>query len=241
VFVNLTPAYDDVVYHDVAWGTIKVEPAMNLASPEIQAILSTGLSSVYRLATAETYAARHELLYRWGGPRRKDDFFYEGLARRFPARFPSLPPYLDLDLGPRRAWEWAYASSRRNMKIYHRSREVLRRWGYVFRDKARLDDIALFDKPFVPPRLPPERHEPSDEFTDTWWAREEISRAGGSGYWTPTDQSRVVNPAASKRSHPTVGRRFATPSFANAKRESSVESARIEAAMQNKWRKTEDS
>ena len=101
--------------------------------------------------------------------------------------------------------------------------------------------MALFDKPFDPPRLPPERHEPTDEFAATWWAREEISRAGGSGYWTPTDQSRVVYPAASKRSLLAVGRRFPTPSFANAKREFAAESARIEAAMQSKKKRTEGS
>lgn len=107
----------------------------------------------------------------------------------------------------------------------------LRRWGYVVWDRVRLDKISLFREPFRPPLYVTEEHEVDDEFEASWRARETIARAGGTGYWSMTDQSQIAYPVPRQPVCHQRGRPRMEPTFANVKREFGAASARIEAAM----------
>lgn len=246
LFHQIKPAYDDIASHDVVWGSIEVEPALNYASSEVQAIMSMRLARVYRIATAKTYAERHDLLYQSSGPYRIDRFLHQALKRYSQAHLQqqslkaqSTPSREgDGDCGPQIAWEWAYTNRTSRLKVYRLDRTDLRRWGYVFWDKARLSNILLFNEPFRPQHVV-EEHEVNDEFQASWRARERIARAGGTGYWSVTDQSQVVYPARRKPGCYQRGEPRVRSTLANAKRELEAASSRVEAAMQGQERWTE--
>ncbi|KAI0377876.1 hypothetical protein F5Y04DRAFT_263451 [Hypomontagnella monticulosa] len=245
LFHQIQPACDDIASHDVVWGSIEVEPALNYASPEVQAIMSSGLASVYRIATAKTYAERHKLLYQRNGPDRSDKFLYRALKRysevnmRRGSSRALFTAGQDRDGGPQDAWEWAHTNCAPRVQAYRLDRTGLRRWGYVFWDRARLEEISLFKEPFRPPRYVSEEHEVDDDFEASWRARKRVARAGGTGYWSATDQSQIVfakrrQPVYHRRGQPRVG-----PPFANAKREFAAASARIDIAMKRRKGKTD--
>lgn len=205
--------------------------------------MSSGLASVYRVATAKTYADRHRLLHRRSGPDRNNKFIFWALKRyssvqsqQDSTRAPFAPGW-ETDRGPRDAWEWARAGCAPEMEAYRLDRTVLRSWGYVLWDRARLEGISLFKEPFCPPLHVHEEHEVDDEFEASWRARQRLASAGKSGYWSAADQSQIEyhpttpprRPVAYRRGWPRDG-----PTFANAKREFEEASARIEAAMQRK-------
>ncbi|KAI1376608.1 hypothetical protein F4677DRAFT_83451 [Hypoxylon crocopeplum] len=243
-FHQIQPAYDDIASHDIVWGSIEVEPALNYASPEVQAIMSSGLAAVYRIATAKTYAERHELLYQRNGPDRRDKFLCWALRHyswlQLQQQSPGAPftPGRDRDRGPQDAWEWAYANCAPRAEAYRLDRTDLRKWGYVLWDRARLQEISLFREPFCPPLHFSEEHEVDAEFEASWRARERIARAGGTGYWSVADQSQIVYPATRQSGRHQRGPPRVGPTFANAKRDFGAASARIEAAMQNKKTRT---
>lgn len=206
------------------WGSIEVEPALNFAAPEIQSIMSLGLEVIHKIATAKTYAARHELLDQRNGPDRTNRFLYHALRHYQwspPQRQSVKAQGRDCDSGPQVAWEWTYGHS--STKAYNLDRSQLRSWGYVMWDKARLEKVSLFNAPFRPLHVA-EAHEVHAEFEASWRARLGIARVGGTKYWSRTDQSQTSSPSSRR-----IG-----PTFANAKREFGAASARIGAAMDRK-------
>ncbi|KAF4420427.1 zinc finger domain-containing protein [Fusarium austroafricanum] len=213
----VSPAFDDVAEHDIAWGELRVEYGVGIESPYIQHLLYLGLEKLHQIITAETYEARHKLLNdrRFSCPRTRFDFLYDALDNvNEPDDTPLLlsdftqedershirPPFFnDPDSGPAEIWRWAHQDETQQQFVYQKSRGPLREWGYVMWDSRRLHDLGILQKPFDSEgawnasRLDLDqegRH--GAEMAMSWEARSKIYMAGGRGWWSVGDDSKIV-------------------------------------------------
>jgi hypothetical protein len=171
---------------------------------------------VYQICSAETYEARHRLVYdrRSDCPPFKYGFLYEALEQVNEAddglylsdfspadehRHIIAPFFNDSDHGPVKMWKWAHKDETCRNFVYQGNRQYLRDWGYVMWDLARLEDLGVFEKAWDiddacnASRLASEeelRH--VAEMETSWEQRSRIYRAGGRGWWSVGDGSRIV-------------------------------------------------
>ncbi len=104
--------------------------------------------------------------------------------------------FVEPDTGPENAWRWAHnsfstVSLGQTDGDYHQVRE----WGYVMWDQVRLNEGDIFNKPL------PEREDDSkkeaeeqEEMCKSWKRRSFIHLAGGRGWWSWEDESKVLWP-----------------------------------------------
>lgn len=213
-------AFNDIARHDILWGELSVD-AIDLVeygddfdAPSIQHLLSLGLIRLRQIIDADSYEARHRLLYKpypdtnWNflyealtsGLYRSDDEVYLGdytkkdkanLARNH------APFSKDPDHGPADAWRWAHQDETQRNFVYSTSQIALRARGYCLWDRARLDEWSVFQQPWRPPKYPHRggrQQSRKDEMQSTWRRRSEIHLRGGSGWWRADDESKVVWP-----------------------------------------------
>lgn len=174
---------------------------------------------------AETYNARHKLLHRGNErddePLRKDMFLYQDLWWNASPQFngpemlseltqegkeiyikPSF--FKDSDPGPAKVWWWVHQDEMPTSIVGVPRNWVYRKWGYVLWDICRLQDIGIFQNPFSEADWSRDefdefRQEDRDRsLRESWKKREKIWRAGGSGWWSFKDQSKVVWPPRRK-------------------------------------------
>ena len=103
----------------------------------------------------------------------------------------------DPDPGPYNAWFWAHLHPGDHMFLWSGEHKPLRRRGYVMWDHSRLvDEWNLFSKPYEAPE--------GDAVCGSTYSREymkysykrrpQIFDAGGTGWWSKDDESKIVWP-----------------------------------------------
>lgn len=170
-----------------------------------------GLEKVYNIAMADSYEKRYKLIYE-KHPRTKR-FLYEGLQHATPSNIPRFtgqplhyfkymlkPFYEDQNPGPADAWILAHEGEGQFILqnlVNTRAHRYARRWGYVMWDWRRLDDLDMIWKE-VGMRQQPMKHKNESGRTGnleaTWERRQLIYMAGGRGWWSESDESRVKWP-----------------------------------------------
>jgi hypothetical protein len=166
---------------------------------------------------AETYEARHALLYLGHCPSSNRSFLYEALKNANEANDDILlsdftleeerthiktPFFNDPDTGPADIWRWTHEGETRAGFIYQEHQEPLREWGYVLWDRSRLDNIGIFDSSWEPLDISSDmilerQQEAKRHFiymASSWDARSKIYVTGGRGWWNWGDSSKVVWP-----------------------------------------------
>ena len=191
-----------------------VEYGDEFDAPVIQSLLSLGLVRLRQIIDADSYEARHQLLYKphpdfnWdflyetliGGANRSEDGLYLSdyneedeaeLARDH------APFFHDTDSGPADAWRWAHQDETRCHFVYSTNQTALRARGYCMWDRARLNGWGEFQEPWVAPIYPHQGNEQMSrkaEMQMSWRRRSEIHLRGGEGWWSAGDESRIVWP-----------------------------------------------
>ena len=193
-----------------------MEYADEIGSPYGQYVLSLGLEKLLRVAIADTYEERLGLLNSGRGPSVTPDFLHRALEMVnerddgiYLSDFTSVyelphvkaPYFADTDSGPLDVWRWAHLDETRAQFVYRVDRQILREWGYVMWDRSRLDEIGIFQKDWVPTDdvqnslLDASETESGRVWMETSFRmRQEIYRAGGRGWWSVGDHSRIEWP-----------------------------------------------
>ena len=208
-------AFNEITDHDVAWGDAGIKDAYELDSPYIQHILSLGLSKLHAITVAQTYDERLRILYKPYPPANRE-FLHEALnlanepfdgveLSEFEQNSEEAVSHLyapfvhESDTGPAEAWRWAHQHETRAAFIYANSQKWLRERGYVFLDRSRLDLWSVFQLPWEPPDITAAETEiDSYRASLSQWEkcprRAQIYKLGGRGWWSPSDESKVVYP-----------------------------------------------
>ncbi|USP72751.1 hypothetical protein yc1106_00025 [Curvularia clavata] len=196
----VSPAFNDIAEHDIAWGEFRVEYSDERDSIFIQYLLSLGLETLRRISMAETYEARYGLLI--------DDAVPHSDFTPTDERTHIRPPFFnDPDTGSPDIWKWAHQDESWANFVNQDNRKTLREWGYVMCDRARMDDYGIFQSRWEPPY-----HNDAEskayikrcaEMQASWEARSKIFRSGGRGCWSFGDHSKIIWP---NRKAPWKGR-----------------------------------
>lgn len=200
--------FNDLAEHDVLWGSNSIEPAIDSSSEFIQAILARGLPALHRLTRAKTYAEKMKVLYT-KHPSYFTKFLYRGLETYMltheSGEAGGKEYHHDNDPGPQEALKWAQRGLCLNLNttttgtedpVFWKELSEVRSWAYVFWDQKRLNHWGVLTSEF----------EPKAETEAERWAatlfdadiqssiarRKDIHVAGGSGYWSAEDESRIV-------------------------------------------------
>ncbi|KAI9775732.1 MAG: hypothetical protein M1839_000934 [Geoglossum umbratile] len=213
---QVSPAFNDIAEHDIVWGKFNVRFGDRIDSPYIQHLLSFGLQKLHQISTAETYEARHTLLYSRYGPEVTINFLYEalrlankadGLGDPFPGftlenqrTLAKAPFFRDPDTGPADVWRWTHNDGTRYRLIYRKHQPRLREWGYVMWDRSRFDDIGIFNSPWKPREISADASweqyrkvkRQTEYMRSSWAARSGIFALGGRGWWSWGDSSKIA-------------------------------------------------
>ncbi|KAM5349457.1 hypothetical protein ACJ41O_005962 [Fusarium nematophilum] len=184
LFRLASPAFNELAAHDVAWGEHRADPVLRPGAVTFQGVLSLGLATLYRLASAESYEARHAQLASEHPPVRPD-FIHRALTRANSAHGGIRPPFFnDCDPGPAAIWEWAHPSTATQCS-YQPDRAYLREWGYVLWDKARIDRTQVLQSPWQPRPIHLRDEQALDvadeRWLGSWTRRSQIYSGGGRG------------------------------------------------------------
>ena len=208
-------AFEDVAEHDVLWAKHRIQSGISYQFPGrsySEHCLSLGLAWLHKLATAATYEERYRLLApETGEP--ESSFIWKTVA--YPqenAQYTSIelsefteltvldhvePSFSeDPDVGPFTAWWWAYKNSTDAFTYALPELRPLRKMGYIMFDMDRLRRRAMLESPFEPTYESQEEREVSlrkQERSDlSYRKRSEIYDAGGRGYWSENDESKLI-------------------------------------------------
>ncbi|KAI1388155.1 uncharacterized protein F4822DRAFT_430910 [Hypoxylon trugodes] len=205
--------YNDLVDHDIHWGSMRVSYLEPYDSEQGDYILSKGLEYLFHLTQTKSYTERRRLLslddfnfgyddepgrlvqfmkwsLSWAGSPDWDyqDFSFDNLDEESMAFHIGKPFYDDGDEGPVTAWKLG------DYLVADPSLMRWRRWGYVFWDMSRLENSGIIEKGLSEDsgfrRLRTTEAENRRLF-ESQEEREKIERAGGSGWWSFKDQSKV--------------------------------------------------
>ncbi|KAF2966735.1 hypothetical protein GQX73_g6846 [Xylaria multiplex] len=213
-------SFNYLVDHDVTWGRLLVPYIYGRQSEYAQGLLVGGVERVYHLSRASDYTQRHALLSRGegmhDGPSGVVGFLFYGLEQGAnPLIEPPVPLsgmnesckkiicgkpfYQDPDPGPASMWEWAYRNEKPGKLVARKTIWSHRQWAFPFWNLSRLKVAGLWRNSEIHgqwsiPDLEmeayntPERLELLDE---SRVERAKIWRAGGTGFYSPRDMSKV--------------------------------------------------
>jgi hypothetical protein len=175
----------------------------------IQHLLSLGLAYLYQIVLTETYEVRHKLLY-FNYPPYNDEFLYEGskTANEDDDKV-SLSDYTqdeelahirspfiqDPGTGPTDAWRWAHQNETCAHFLNSDSQKPLREWGYVLWDYARLNKWDIFQRPWETLQTSTSADEETQRVAKmqaSFARRSKIYMAGGRGWWSLGDESKII-------------------------------------------------
>ncbi|KAI8635657.1 hypothetical protein F5Y19DRAFT_482857 [Xylariaceae sp. FL1651] len=214
----VSPAFNDVVEHDIKWGAGGVPYGDSIDSPYIQDVLPLGLEKLHQIATTETYRERERFLCPGYSPRWTYSFLYEVFRNANERWTDSVldtllledltftdellcikqPFFTDPDSGPIDVWRWAHHEESWHHWVYQENYRDLRKWGYVMWDRFRLEAIGIFQDPW----------EETDDSEQSLLEEQEVQREraylqnsqdqrerlhslGGTGWWCLVDGDKV--------------------------------------------------
>ena len=209
-------AFNEVAEHDVLWGKHNIAYDKGCTAPQSNTFkdhcLSLGLAWLRKLAMADTYDQRYQLLAPETGDQYssflittlyddydvfKDLVLFEELTEDAIIEHIQPPFTKDPDPGPFTAWLWAYRKSTPAFVYGEYQRLPLRTEGYVMIDYDRLLKRYNLKAPFEPvfnraaDRVEI-RNRTEKEVDDSHRRRSEIYDAGGRGYWSEGDESKLI-------------------------------------------------
>lgn len=202
-------AFNDVAAHDILWGELTVEWGDRFDLGYTQHLLSLGLESIYMVMSADTYEARHKLLY-CDYPQSNDKFLYEGLkAANIIDVSPDLrdftnvdeliymrPPFFhEFDPGPAEIWRWAHQEDTCLSFINAGCQKSLREWGYVMWDFKRLYKLGIFKTTFKKVYVFGRTEEELDhevKMLSSFYERSLLFRLGARGWWSRGDYTKIT-------------------------------------------------
>ncbi|KAI0973402.1 hypothetical protein F4678DRAFT_477867 [Xylaria arbuscula] len=211
----VSPSFNEVAEHDVNWGAANVEYDNEIDNPYVQAVLSRGLEKIYKISRAETYDERYRALNANKCPHCNSSFLCDGLEEEANELYndnvyiEDITPaneklyikqsfFNDLNPGPMNAWRWAHVEETRSNWVYQHNHKELREWGYVMWDQSRLDAVGILQKRWEDTvsvrNLALEQQEAGREHAymqNSWIERENVSMAGGSGWSSWGDRSKL--------------------------------------------------
>ena len=202
--------FNDLVLHEIEWCSSHIhyvdEPGDHYTAP----ILSRGLLGIRDVGLAETYARRHELLFRKDLPESSFRFLDQSFSSYDESQRDAMnsassgvdtqrllkPFYDDPDTGPERIWsksrlidDWTILHKEYANNDYYRSERAC---GYVFWDEQRLQGADWFDRDWdgwdpdhlIKVEEEIEINSPSLEEVDySRKIRKELRHQGLKGYW----------------------------------------------------------
>jgi len=204
--------FDEMVEHDVRWGQMYVDFAAVADRSKIaymDPILARGLASICSLQACTSYDSKASIMCP-DEPRASYIFLYHALEAAngsdnrinledytpydYISNIP--PPYFeDPDSGSEDVWRFMHEISTRAYFINGEEWTLHRKWGYVMWDRSTLDDMGIFDEEWDLSRRVLREEGASRELRmASFKRREEIYRAGGRGWWSFEDESRIVWP-----------------------------------------------
>ncbi|KAH8648442.1 hypothetical protein BX600DRAFT_115206 [Xylariales sp. PMI_506] len=212
--------FNDLVDHDIHWGSLYIAYLNAPYSAYGEYILSKGLEFLYRLATAQGYTERRQLLSidddkhndepgkleqfltialnRWANAPWDGAYMnFSQLDSESKAALVGKPFYEDLDPGPAAALDWLQGSELPGHVVGSSMTIDWRAWGYVFWDMARLEGSGILLGHREDARVFNELITLVDPDSQILLQRSQVERAkikqrGGSGWWSFEDQAKVV-------------------------------------------------
>ena len=201
---KLAPAFEEMVEYNVSWSDMVPYDDEYGQNEYKEQYYSEGLDFVRQVIYAETFDARKMAFDSSYIPAQ---ILGLAISLELSTDYTSelsfdlaSPPLLNEDLGPYRAWRWAY-KSQGGIKRYcaDLNKKDLREWGYCFWDLKRLRKWSIFKFPWTPKRAN-QRQAESDKMKMEWDAKIQVSRTarkeihdrGGRGWWVPGDWSRIT-------------------------------------------------
>ena len=105
--------------------------------------------------------------------------------------------FQDPDIGPTKAWEWAYQHQDLAYGIVARGLRELRQCGYVMYDCDRLRNCGILNKPFQARPVDRERASilSQEKFDNMWRSfdlRSKLWETGARGWWSEGDESKLT-------------------------------------------------
>jgi len=213
--------FNDVAEHDVEWGNARIDFVSPERSWNIEVLLSCGLLHIRAIIEAKSFQDRCEL-FPTALPLFGDELLrptlvaanFEGNEHNVeyqqlrenddsdestnPSPVIRPPHFEDADSGPHDAWHWAHENEIPTCFIYSDKRAPWREWGYVMWDRARLDQMKLFEEKFVdaeakyvPPGPSEEDIRRALDQQASFQRRAEIYAQGGRGWWSFGGESKV--------------------------------------------------
>ena len=175
----------------------------------MEPILARGLASICSLQACISYDSKASIMCP-DEPRASNIFLYHALeaANSLDNRLDLdhytsedeinniSPPYFkDPDSGPEDVWRLTHEISTRAYFVNGEEWSLHREWGYVMWDRGTLEEIGIFKDDWDESGRAPWRERVSRELREaSHKRREEIYRAGGRGWWSFEDESRIVWP-----------------------------------------------
>lgn len=212
---RLSIAFIDVAAHDVLWGKHEIPYNQDLTPPFKNVFkehcLSLGLSWLRRLAMADMYDARYQLLAPETSEQDpsflytmfdvydylKDRIMLDNVTENTVKQYIEPPFIEDPDPGPFTVWFWAH--KRMSAAFTYANPELipLRSEGYVMIEYDRLQKRYKLDSPFEPV-VDPEANpgwrfdRAGEKEKESYRKRSEIYDSGGQGYWSEDGDSKLI-------------------------------------------------
>ncbi|KAI1425412.1 hypothetical protein F5Y12DRAFT_747410 [Xylaria sp. FL1777] len=212
--------FNCLVEHDVTWGYWRVGYIDKPWSEYALEIMCDGIERIYSLSQALNYTQLHALLSggeeRENTPLRVSGFVFSRLEKDpnplVPTHIPLMgmqakhrkllygkPFYEDPDPGPMAMWEWMNRGRHPGNTVSNLLMIAHRQWAYPFWDLSRLQAARLLGDfwtyglwPKEDPEL--EQYKEPERLARLEASREErrsIRIAGGTGFYSPQDKSRI--------------------------------------------------
>jgi hypothetical protein len=154
----------EMTERNMSWGLDNIAQTYDIGSRHMQSVLALGLENLLQITEAPSIEERHRTMQAQKPARRTHLFLHYGLTHFAnelsycpftedlsleEARARMEPPYFtDPDPGPFDSWAWACNEESMFKLAYHSDRQRLREGGYVFWDRARLDEMGIFEQPW---------------------------------------------------------------------------------------------
>ncbi|EPE32081.1 hypothetical protein GLAREA_12163 [Glarea lozoyensis ATCC 20868] len=199
----------DVIAHDVHYGGLEIDYlSRDFDNFSMQRLISRGLAFIHRVVLASSYEEKYTLIsgemFTKDGANLSDAFQWrvdnrgvektldEYTEQEIQALVPRIDPH-DTDQGPFKAWRLVHGDLPHDCWVSHNDTSGLRERAYVMWDLDRLENhnlLATF--PNVPEATEKYTDEEYDNMQESFKIRDDIWEAGGMGYWSKDDTSKIV-------------------------------------------------
>ncbi|KAM3065460.1 hypothetical protein ACMFMG_011652 [Clarireedia jacksonii] len=211
IFRIIAPGFDELVDHDVEWGEYMMEYASFDDPENIEPLIARGLFAVRNMVEAKSYEQIRNAYYQYypeyssyllnyglknstHGSGEDEWYWLEDYSEEDDDNFIKKPVWCDdEDKGPELVWRWAHQSCNSTNFVLCDKHRFEREWGYVVWDYSRILELGVMENEWERTD-DAENDKGSRPLRESMERRETIYRAGGRGWWSAEDESKVVWP-----------------------------------------------